>query len=155
MIINFIMGFLVPVLVVAFHLYKREPGIVILVGSFTAVLAFLINEFGYYFSFWKVLPYELGSFAVLPFILGLYPSLASYMVYLIKKYGNPLSHTLLMTVFTTILETIYVWTGMAEYGNGWNLFWTFISYLVPFTVVYIYFRLLKKALVHGFSWIKR
>jgi hypothetical protein len=137
--------FIIPWIIALFHLYRKDRLILPLVAPFSSVIAFVINDFGHLFGFWKltsVSHWEIA--AALPFDMGLYPILASYMIYFIRKNGHPYIMILVMTSFTTLGETVFVYFGRVIYGNGWNNFWTFLSYLVPYILVYGYFLYLRK-----------
>jgi hypothetical protein len=53
------------------------------------MLAFTVNQWGFYFEFWDVTPILKDETAsAIPFNLGIYPVLASFMIYLIKFSGE-------------------------------------------------------------------
>ena len=58
------------------------------------------------FGFWKVVS-SLNTISFLPYNLGLYPILASYMIFFIKKNKNPYLVVFLMSLFTTYLEMMF------------------------------------------------
>ncbi|SFQ87607.1 hypothetical protein SAMN02745910_04850 [Priestia endophytica DSM 13796] len=77
MILNILIAFILPWIVGVFHLYKKDKNIIPLIGSFFCIIAFVVNEFGSYYGFWRVAPfYSQKTLSVLPFNLGLYPLLA-------------------------------------------------------------------------------
>lgn len=53
----------------------------------------------------------------------------------------------LFTLLTTCIEGLGVIFGRVVYHNGWNIGWTFISYLIPAVLNYIYYLYMKK-IVH-------
>lgn len=139
MILNTFLAFVLPWTIGILHLYRKDKMLIPLFGPLFTVMAFFINEIGFYFEFWKVAPFpKQKTLSVLPFNIGLYPILASYLIYFIRRHGNPYLIIFLMTLFTTTLEWIYVLSGRVVYGNGWNLFFTFISYLIPYIIIYQY-----------------
>jgi hypothetical protein len=108
------------------------------------IITFTINEFGFYLGFWEVLPsVNQKTLSALPFNLGLYPILASYLIYFIKRYKYPCLVLLLMTIFTTLIEMIFGYFGRVIYSNGWNNVWTFFSYLIPYVLVFCFYTYLK------------
>ena len=147
MILNTLIVFIIPWFIALIHLYRKDRLILPLVAPFGSAIAFVINDFGHLFGFWKltfVSHWEI--IAALPFDIGLYPILSCYMIYFIRKKGHPYIMILIMTAFTTLSETVFVIFGRVVYGNGWNNFWTFISYLIPYILVYGYFLYLRKIL---------
>lgn len=83
--------------------------------------------------------------SALPLDLGLYPLLGSYFIFLIQRnIINPFFGILLFAVVVTGMEWAAVKIEKVTYYNGWNIGWTFVSYLVPFTIIYGYYRLVKR-----------
>ncbi|MBT2615507.1 MULTISPECIES: CBO0543 family protein [unclassified Bacillus (in: firmicutes)] len=145
MFFNTILIFVIPWIIGIFHLYKKDKLLIPLIGSFFSVIAFTINELGFYFGFWEVAPFpNQKTLSASPFNLGIYPILASYMIFFIKKNKNLYLVVFFITLFTTFLEMIFVFWGKVIYGNGWNTYFTFISYLFPYTLTYWYYIYLKK-----------
>ncbi|MDR4314296.1 Uncharacterised protein [Niallia circulans] len=143
MIFNVMMVFILPWIVGCFHLYKKDRLIIPLIGPFFSVIAFTVNELGFYLNFWKVNSSN-NTFSFLPFNLGIYPILASYLIFFIKRRKSPFLYIFLISLFTTLLEVIYVLTGKIIYGNDWNFMFTFFSYLFPYYLVYKYYVFLKR-----------
>jgi hypothetical protein len=42
------------------------------------------------------------------------------------------------------LEYIALLVGLVTYGNGWNVGWSFLAYLIPYLIDYWYYLKLKK-----------
>lgn len=143
MFFNIILAFVLPLIVGYYHLYKKDKLLIPLIGSFFCIVSFIINELGFYFGFWKVVS-SFNTISFLPFNLGLYPILASFLIFFIKKNKNPYLIVLLTSLFTTFLEMLFVLWGKVIYGNGWNIYFTFLSYFFPYTLVYWYYIYLKK-----------
>ncbi|WP_279626114.1 CBO0543 family protein [Halobacillus dabanensis] len=140
-----ILAFVLPWTFGILHLYRKDKKVIPLIGSIFSIMAFIINEMGLYFGFWEVAPFpKQKTLSVIPFNMGVYPILASYLIFFIKCKGNPYIIILLMTLFTTALECIYVLLGRVVYGNGWNLLYTFISYLIPYIIIYQYHLFLSR-----------
>ena len=145
MILNIVLGFVVPWTICIIHLYKKEKLLLLLVAPFFSVVTYTINTFGFYFGFWEVIPFPTQkNLASLPFDLGIFPILASYLTFFIRKIKKPYFIVFLMTLFTTFLELIFVYFGRVIYGNGWNIYLTFFSYLFPYFFVYGYYKYLIK-----------
>ena len=146
MILNTLIVFIIPWIIALLHLNRKDRLILPLMAPFSSVIAFVINDFGHLFGFWELTfvskNWEIA--AALPFDMGLYPILSCYMIYFIRKNGHPYIMILIMTTFTTLSETVFVFFGRVIYGNGWNNYWTFLSYLVPYVLVYVYYLYLRK-----------
>ncbi|EAZ87045.1 CBO0543 family protein [Lysinibacillus sp. FSL M8-0216] len=145
MILHLFLVFLIPWTICLMHLYKKDKILLFLVAPFFSVVAYLMNALGFYFDFWEVLPFpQQKSFAALPFDVGIYPVLSCYCIYFIKKVNKPFLVLLLMTLLTTFLEGIFVFFDRVIYQNGWNIYFTFFSYLLPYLFLYGYYRFLLK-----------
>lgn len=145
MILHLFLVFLIPWVICLMHLYKKEKILLFFSGSIFSVVAYLMNALGFYFDFWEVLPFpEQKSFASLPFDVGIYPVLSCYCIYFIKKTNKPFLVLFLMTLLTTFLEGIFVFFERVIYQNGWNIYFTFFSYLLPYLCLYGYYRFLLK-----------
>lgn len=145
MLFNILIAFVLPWTVGILHLYKKEKTIIPLIGSFYCVVAFVINEFGLYCGFWRTAPFfNQKTLSALPFNVGLYPILAGYLIFFIKKTKRPYLMVFFISLFTTLLEITLVLDGKVIYGNGWNIIWTFFSYIIPYMWVYWYYLYLKK-----------
>ncbi|MBM6647125.1 CBO0543 family protein [Bacillus sp. RIT 809] len=145
MLFNILIAFVLPWAVGILHLYKKERRIIPLIGSFFCVVAFVVNEFGFFCGFWRITPFlDQKTLSALPFNIGLYPILASYLIFFIKKTKRPYLMVFFISLFTTLLEMTLVLSGKIVYGNGWNIIWTFFSYIIPFMWVYWYYLYLRK-----------
>ncbi|MDQ0857542.1 CBO0543 family protein [Bacillus sp. V2I10] len=145
MFFNVLTAFIFPWILGIVHLYKKDKQIIHFIAPLFSVVAFVINEFGLYFDFWKISPFfDQKTLSAMPFNLGLYPILASYLIYYIKKTNKPYLILIIFSLSTTILELTFVLAGKVIYSNGWNIYWTFFSYLFPFMCMYYYFLYLKK-----------
>ncbi|WP_124051436.1 CBO0543 family protein [Priestia endophytica] len=145
MIFNILIAFILPWIVGILHLYRKDKKIIPLIGSFFCIIAFVVNEFGFYYGFWKVAPFfDQKTLSALPFNLGLYPMLASYLIFFVKKTQRPYLMIFFISLFTTFLEMTLVLSGKVVYGNNWNNIWTFFSYFISYMWVYWYYLHLKK-----------
>jgi len=145
MILHLLLGFFIPWMICIMHLYKKDKMLFFLFAPFFSVVASLINKLGFYFDFWEVLPFPTQrSFASIPFDVGIYPVLACYCVFFIKKTNKPYFVLVLTTLLTTFLELVFVFFERVTYRNGWNIYLTFFSYLLPYSFLYWYYRFLLK-----------
>ncbi|KAB2395299.1 hypothetical protein F8172_14965 [Bacillus cereus] len=141
---NIIFGFIIP-WIFGIWLFKRNPKVILLIAPIGIAIAFLINEWGVNY-FWEFKPiFKNISLSAYPLNLGLYPILVCFFIYIeMKKQFNTLGLICFFTLFLTVLEKIAHLLGKVNYINGWNIFWTFISYLVAILIVYSYFRILVR-----------
>jgi hypothetical protein len=139
-----VVAFLVPWFLTIIFYKKLDKALLFTITPIGSVIAFSIDELGFYFGFWNIKPFYDDTMAELPFNLGLYSILAFLLISLIRKYRQPLITIISFTLLTTILEFIYLIIGRVEYGNRWNLGWTFVSYLVPYFLLYLYYNALMK-----------
>ncbi|KPV45668.1 CBO0543 family protein [Alicyclobacillus ferrooxydans] len=147
MLLNIALGFVLPWILGAF-LYRNHPLTVLTVAPFASVVSFLINAVGFGLEWWNLAPYtRIETFSALPLNMGLYPVLGCWCIVLIRRFGRSLSMVLVFSISTTLLEGFAVFIGHASYGNGWNLAWTFISYLVAYVVVYKFYTLIRHVLM--------
>ncbi|GAA0375507.1 hypothetical protein J2S11_001191 [Bacillus horti] len=144
MFLNISLGFILP-WIVAFFLIKKDRKLLVLIAPCGSVIASTFDLLGKGFGFWKVTPFSLELMNAIPMYLGIYPVLATYMIFFINRKKWPrLVGILGFTLFTTILEGLGVVFGKVHYYNDWNIGWTFISYLIPFILVYFYYSYLKR-----------
>ncbi len=146
MLINVFFGFIIPWLI-ALYLARKNPKILLLISPVGAVLSFVINAFGFQLKFWDFTPLipDDENVSALPLNIGLYPVLGSYMIWMILLHRKKTALILFLFILcTTILEYIGILVGKVSYGNGWNIGYTSLSYLLAFSCVYIYFRFLER-----------
>ncbi|MDD1515890.1 hypothetical protein [Priestia megaterium] len=138
------MGFIVP-WIFGFILYKKESIIVLLIAPIGMTVAFILNEWGTNY-FWQFEPiFRNRSLSALPLNMGFYPVLSSFLVYFkIKKRVNTFLLLICFTLFTTGFEGIGLIFEKVEYFNTWNIIGTFISYLIAYIIIYVYYRSLVK-----------
>ncbi|MDQ8736522.1 CBO0543 family protein [Paenibacillus sp. LHD-38] len=147
MVINLICGFIIPWLA-AIPIAVKKPKTLLLISPIGAVVSLVINSFGFQMMFWDFTPLIPNdeSVSALPLDVGLYPVLGSYLIWTIQAHRNKTALVLLLFVLcTTLLEYIGILVGKVTYGNGWNVGFTFLSYLLAFSIVYLYFKLLERS----------
>ncbi|MBB6020154.1 hypothetical protein HNR77_001215 [Paenibacillus sp. JGP012] len=140
---NWVIGMVLPLLLGAWILRRRYRLFVIYYPLGVAVSS-CINNVGFNF-FWNILPHTRNeSFAALPMDLGIYPVTGCIMMYLILvKHTRPWPSIVVSALLLTLIEWIAKLMGHVVYFNGWNIFWTFWSYFLPFVLAYGYSKLLK------------
>ncbi|KAJ49825.1 hypothetical protein BD780_001959 [Clostridium tetanomorphum] len=144
MLTNFIIGFIIP-WILGIFIYFKEKILLFVIAPFFSTVAYTVNTWGFYKDYWSLYPFNLGKVSSVPFDLGLYPVLSVYLVYLIKKSNiNAYIVVILFSIFTTFLEALGIIIGKVAYHNGWNIFYTFFSYLFPYILVYYYYLNLKR-----------
>lgn len=144
MILNIILGFIIP-WVFGVILYFKDKKIVLIIAPFSSILAYTVNEVCFHLNFWRLVPVNFNDdLTYVSVNLGLYPILGCYLIYYIsKKYINSYLIILIFTIVTTIFEYLGVLFNLVFYGNGWNIGWTFLSYLIPYLLIHWYYINLK------------
>lgn len=144
MIVNIVIAFIIPwILMVILYFIDKE--VVLIIAPFQSEIAFTINAIGFYYGFWDLYPFGNKQIVDIPFDIGIYPMISAYMIYFIKlRKLNPFTIIFIFTFFTTGIEGIGVIMGRVIYGNKWNIYLTFISYLIPYLLNYYYYLCLKK-----------
>ncbi|MTI58377.1 MAG: hypothetical protein FH762_00020 [Firmicutes bacterium] len=145
MFLNIVIGFVIP-WVFGIYLYKMAPKILLSIFSLGTVLSHIINAFADEYKMWHLLPEKYLSIDYLMFDIGLYAILPSYMIFFIYRYKqiNGYIFVLIFTIITTILEFFWFKIGRVTYHNGWSIYHTFFSYLIPYFLIFMYFKLLRK-----------
>ncbi|OME78670.1 hypothetical protein BK120_23310 [Paenibacillus sp. FSL A5-0031] len=139
MLYNIIFGFIIP-WVLASSMVRKQPILFIVISPVTAIISITINTIGIYFGFWNFKPTfkRIETISDLPMDLGLYAVLGSLLIYTLSKRTfrlHPFIIFLIFCLLTTILEYTALLFGFVAYGNGWNIGWTFISYIIGYLCV--------------------
>lgn len=144
MLLNVIIGLVIPWFFGAL-LYKKATKIILIISPFGGILAHIVNSIQYKFEFWTIKPESFEHLNYLIYDIGLYGVLSAFLIYLIhRKNVKPILAILTFTLLTTLLEYIGVAIERIVYFNGWNIFFTFWSYLIPYIFVYLYYILLSR-----------
>jgi len=143
MIFNIAVGFILPWIVVA-YLLRKQKKFIILFYPISALISFFINDIGFVY-FWELHQFNATALPALPYNLGLFPLLGCLFIFVIhiKRLSLPIT-LLLFVFFTTIAEFFMVFIGKIIYKNGWNIAWTFLSYLFAYGIVYLYYKISYK-----------
>lgn len=145
MLINIVIGFIIP-WIFGIVLYKKASQILLTIFPIGTLLAHIINAFAEDYKVWEIAPEEFLAVDYLIFDIGLYAVLPSYLIYFICKYRKISVYTFIFifTIATTVSEYFWLEFERLSYHRGWNIYLTFLSYLIPYTLVYLYYLLLKK-----------
>ncbi|WP_209124702.1 hypothetical protein [Alkalihalobacillus sp. BA299] len=144
MLFNILLGFIIPWVILLFAL-RNHLKLVILFTPIGAVIAFLFNEVGFQY-FWGMKPiYKNVTLSALPINLGVFSVMACFICYFFtKRKVNPLVLILVFSLILTVIEWIVVVYEILFYFNGWNIGWTYLSYVLAFVLTYGYYVLLVK-----------
>lgn len=144
MILNIILGFIIP-WIFGVILYFKDKKIVLIIAPFSSILAYIINELCFHLNLWRVVPVNINDdYTSMSVNLGLYSVLGCYLIYYIsRKRLNSYLIILIFTIATTILEYLGLLFHLVAYGNGWNIGWTFLSYIIPYLLIYWYYLNLR------------
>jgi len=144
MTLNIVIGFIIP-WIFGVTLYFKDRKTVLIIAPFSSILGYTVNEFCFHLNFWRLVPVNINDdLTSMSVNLGLYPILGCYLIYYIsKKHVNPYLIIFIFTIVTTILEYLGVLFDLVSYGNGWNIGFTFLSYLIPYLLIYWYYLHVK------------
>ncbi|WZL74023.1 hypothetical protein QBE52_04575 [Clostridiaceae bacterium 35-E11] len=139
MLFNIIFGYILAWIFLLL-IYKKDKRIVFFITPFASVVAYTVNAFGLHLNLWGLTPIEYGHFSALPFDLGYFAFSGVFLVFLTKRLSaNPYMIVLVTSIIITLMEYTALLLGKVVYYNNWNIFGTFISYLVSHTIVYWYY----------------
>jgi len=141
---NIILGFIIPVLIGGWIL-RRHPKILLVFYPLGVAASSCINDVGFNF-FWNILPNSNNqSYTAIPMDLGIYPiSGCLMMLAILKKGAKPWLAILITSLILTLIEWLAKEMGRVVYFNGWNIYWTALSYILPLYLAYGYGLLFKK-----------
>lgn len=144
MIFNLIVFFIIPWLL-GTVLYYKDGRIFLTFFCFFSMLAFTANTIGVYLGLWNIYPYDKSFFSFIPLNLGLYPIAGVLFIYMIHNVKiNNFIILLTFTIFSTIIEWLMGLSDKAAYGNGWNIYYTCITFLISYYLGYLFYITLKK-----------
>lgn len=136
MINYWIFGFILPWLLL-FLFFRVNLKLVIIMAPFVSVVAFVLNEIGFN-NFLDFIPrFKNISLSSLPLNLGLYPVLGCLLVYSLQlSTRKPVVWMVFYGLITTGMEYVALVAKYIFYYNGWNIFHTFLSYLLAYILVF-------------------
>ncbi len=142
---NIILGFIIPWIFGVILLIK-DWNMMVLIFPFAGMISFFVNTLGFYY-FWDLKPVfkREQSLSRLPIEIGLYPILACYLIYYVRSTSiHSAILIVIFALFTTVLEYLAVIRGKVIYRNGWNIYFTLLSYLGPYILVYFYYLSIRQ-----------
>ncbi|WP_028784308.1 hypothetical protein [Thalassobacillus devorans] len=141
---NVLLGLLIP-WGILIYLFMKSPLLVILMYPLGVTIAFVANDWGFDLV-WEVKPiYNNPSLSAIPISLGYFPMVTSIFAYVREKTLIDIWTLILsFSLLTTFIEFLVLWSGKIHYYNGWNILWTYVTYLAGFIVVHVYVNILKK-----------
>lgn len=144
MINYWIFGFILPWLLL-FLFFRVNLKLVIIMAPFVSVVAFVLNEIGFN-NFWDFIPrFKNISLSSLPLNLGLYPVLGCLLVYSLQlSTRKPVVWMVFYGLITTGMEYVALVAKYIFYYNGWNIFHTFLSYLLAYILVFFYYKVMVR-----------
>lgn len=136
-------------LALIFKLIRQDTKLVILIAPNACIVAYVINVIGFGGKWWYLKPL-LGSqsLTTLPVNLVFYPALGTFFIYLTEH--SVINRFLLLIIFvvlTSSFEKILIMVEWLSYCNSWNVYFTYITYLISYGFGYLYFNWLKKQFI--------
>lgn len=144
MFFHIIIGFILPWILGA-YLFKNQTKLFIIFYPVGVATSILINEIGFNY-FWKMdIVFQESSLTSIPYDVGLYPILGCLFICVIHYKKMPILITFLVFTLVTIFgEYILVFLEKLVYRNGWNIIWTGVSYLLAYSIFYVYYKIVCK-----------
>lgn len=145
MLYHIFFGLIVPLGLAGIYLTVNFPRITVLFFPIGAATAFLLNDWGFTLFYQVTPPTDIPLLAVLPYQLGLYPVLACMFISVIHIQNLHFLIPLVSFVSgTTLLEYVGVLSGTVIYTNDWTIFWSALSYLAAYVIIFLYYQLVIK-----------
>lgn len=143
MLLNTILGFVIP-WIMAIIIFKDRK-FLLWIALISSTLAFPTNELGFHQKMWNSYPFELEYISSIPLNLGLFALYPHYFITAIEKYRvSPIIAIGASGLLMMLAEYIGKLIGWVVYDNGWNLLFTYLSYLFDSIIIYLAYRKLKK-----------
>lgn len=144
MLINVIIGWIIPWCIASYFL-RQDSSVILLIAPIASVIAFVFDEVGYHMKWWSITPAGSGILSFLPYNLGIFPVVSCLLIYTVRRSSlNSLLLLLLFTFCKTMFEFCLVLSGKVSYAHGWNLGWTFVSYLLACSLCYGWYLMVKR-----------
>ena len=71
------------------------------------------------------------------------------MYAIIRKGAKPWLAIVITSVVLILIEWLAKEMGRVVYFNGWNIYWTAVSYLLPLVLAYGYWLLFRKQFIQS------
>lgn len=146
LLLNIIIGFIIPWIfgIILFFINKK---VLFNIYPIASMLAYTVTSLEIDIHLWILEPTKYYLLPAIPFCLGLFPISTCYLIHFIDRTKiRPYKLIILFTIMTTIAEGLGVFIGKIHYKNGWNIIFTFLSYLIPYIISCIYYSKGKKIL---------
>ena len=145
MILNITLGFIIP-WIFGVRLYFKEKKAILIVVPFMSMCAYFLSEILFHLKLFALAPLQItDDYTTMSLNVGLYPLLAAYLIYFINL--NKLPRYMLFIIFAfvpTMAEYLGLVFKIVTYDNGWNLGWTFLSYIIYYLIGYWYYNKVEK-----------
>ncbi len=144
MIFNILFGFFIPWMIFLFHIRKNKcfitsPTVVLL----SALIAFLFNDIGFSLKLWYVNPVKYAILPMIPYNFGFFTVLGIYLIQTIIIFRRPYIFIGIASLVATLAETVLYMLNRINYDNYWNLFFTFLSYVLANFLLYWLLKTIK------------
>ncbi|WP_397363870.1 CBO0543 family protein [Paenibacillus sp.] len=144
MLINSLLLFIIPWIFGA-YLFKSDRELLLSIGPFSSLIAFIFNEWGTHIGWWSFQPEGFEFLSIFLSNLGIYLVVPCLMVRFIRKRAlNSIAAVIIFSGFLTLLEFIMFTAERIKYDLGWNMGWTAVSYLFSNSLITVYFSIWKK-----------
>ena len=143
-VIYLIISFFLP-LALGLILVRRDIKLVILIAPYCCVGAYTINVIGFNSKFWYLKPL-LGSqnLTALPVNLVFYPALGTFFIYIASIIKLVEFASIYFCRVNIFIEYLLIMVGWLSYCDGWNVYFTSITYLISYGFGYLFYKWLKK-----------
>ncbi|WP_405115501.1 CBO0543 family protein [Paenibacillus sp. FSL K6-1217] len=140
MVVNVIIGWVLPWLVGSFFI-RKDKFVFLHIGPFASVIAFIFDEIGHHMRWWSITPAGAGILAFIPYNLGVFPVISCLLLYTVRRSSvNPWLLIPLFSTGKTMFELSLVLAGKVTYDRGWNIGWTYVSYVLACSLCYGWYR---------------
>jgi hypothetical protein len=140
------LSFILP-WIVGINIYLKDKKIIMIIAPFAAMLSFILNTPGIDYGFFYPSPVnniKLHTLAILPSI-GFFSILSCLFVFTIRYTKiSPLYSSFIFAIIGCAADLVYIGAGFLKYNNGWNILFSFLGFLISFSIIYLYYLALKK-----------
>ncbi|ARI77900.1 hypothetical protein [Halobacillus mangrovi] len=140
MIFNFTVGFILP-WITAIILFRRARILIYSVVPFTALLSLISNQVGMQSNLWALNPEPTIVLLESLFIdIGYNPIICAWFAYCIyfKKIRRLWVYGLFILLING-LELLALFTDKVEYSDDWNIYYSFIVYVLGLFITDFYY----------------
>jgi hypothetical protein len=150
MTFNIMLGIVLPWAVAIFMVRKPERYIVAVMSPFATTLGYTLNTLWTHQGFGYMLPKfpDNLTLAGLPCELGVFPVTVSLFIIMYRRTHKLILMLILFPLVNTSCEALGLILGKLVYLKGWNLFETYIEYVVGFAANLLYWQLVSRVRRH-------